>query len=339
MISLGRAILVFLTVGVPPIFAAPPKPEDVLFQTDFTMDVAEGERLHTEFARFKELMDALVTKPGMTVLDVGTGSGQYAYEFARRLGSTGEVFATDIQEKALRHVEAEAKRRGYSNLRPVLVSSKGIDPFYLRHRYDIVLMSNVYQYLDDRVNFIRRLRERLNPGGKLVFLTARLPVPVTAAEIPDPSAIERELSKDPPGSPYRRYYEKPGKEGEALDAAARINRIVFSDDFYKDFLTPDGRSFKPEYAFRPVQKKVAEWLLLFIRSSYKDPQPRSPHYDSLIHRLNEILVQRRFAAHLKRAKAPQARLPEFESAGYRLDSEFDYSPTDIVDIFVDAGGR
>jgi ubiquinone/menaquinone biosynthesis C-methylase UbiE len=58
-------------------------------------------------AEVPELVELLGLKPGMTVGDVGAGFGAWTMRFARELGPTGRVYATDIgaaQLAALRDV-------------------------------------------------------------------------------------------------------------------------------------------------------------------------------------------------------------------------------------------
>src|SRR5512136_3014849 len=57
-------------------------------------------RIERDIRRFRivatdNVMKLLAIRPGMTILDVGAGTGQFAFEFARRMNGTGMVYATD----------------------------------------------------------------------------------------------------------------------------------------------------------------------------------------------------------------------------------------------------
>src|SRR5262245_36494385 len=51
-------------------------------------------------------LDALGIKPGMTVADIGAGSGYMSLRMAVRVGSTGKVYAEDVQPEMLRLLRA-----------------------------------------------------------------------------------------------------------------------------------------------------------------------------------------------------------------------------------------
>jgi cyclopropane fatty-acyl-phospholipid synthase-like methyltransferase len=98
---------------------------------------------HLQILATDKFLELLTIRPGMTILDIGTRTGQFAYFFAERLAGTGKVYATDIDEGCIRYVEEEAKRRGLDNLFPVLVKPEGVDEFYGRHRYDLIAFFHV----------------------------------------------------------------------------------------------------------------------------------------------------------------------------------------------------
>ena len=55
-------------------------------------------------------------QPGERVLDVATGTGVAAFMAAERVGTAGEVVATDISQKMVDAVREEAERRGVTNM-------------------------------------------------------------------------------------------------------------------------------------------------------------------------------------------------------------------------------
>jgi precorrin-6B methylase 2 len=55
-------------------------------------------------------------KPGMTVADVGAGFGAWTVQFAKLVGPSGRVYATDIGEKQLAALQDYAKREGLANV-------------------------------------------------------------------------------------------------------------------------------------------------------------------------------------------------------------------------------
>src|SRR5687768_17236657 len=63
---------------------------------------------------------ALDLKPGMTVADVGAGSGYYTSRLSKVVGPTGRVYATDIQPGMLALLGDRVKSESLTNVTPVL---------------------------------------------------------------------------------------------------------------------------------------------------------------------------------------------------------------------------
>jgi ubiquinone/menaquinone biosynthesis C-methylase UbiE len=69
------------------------------------------------------LMDALLIVGssgkvrGCKVLDIGTGTGIVAFEFAKRVGEDGEVIGIDISEPMLQRAREKARKGGISNIK------------------------------------------------------------------------------------------------------------------------------------------------------------------------------------------------------------------------------
>lgn len=56
--------------------------------------------------RFAGLTKLLGLKPGMVIADIGTGSGATLDDFSRAVGTTGQVWATDVSASALQSIQA-----------------------------------------------------------------------------------------------------------------------------------------------------------------------------------------------------------------------------------------
>jgi len=56
---------------------------------------------------------------GMKVADVGAGSGFYSLEAARKVGSSGRVYAIDVQKNLLERLRSQAISEGLGNVEVV----------------------------------------------------------------------------------------------------------------------------------------------------------------------------------------------------------------------------
>ncbi len=140
---------------------------------------------------------ALELKPGMTVADVGAGSGYYAMRLSRAVGPTGKVFATDVQRGMLDLIERRVRDEGVTNVTTVLGSAE--NPSLPARALDLALMVDVYHELQAPQTFMRRLREALKPDGRLVLLEFRKEDPKVPIRLEHKMSVDearRELAED-----------------------------------------------------------------------------------------------------------------------------------------------
>ena len=110
-----------------------------------------------------DALDALNIKPGMVVADVGAGIGYITTRLANRVGSTGKVYATDIQPEMLSRLRERLDQEHITNVEPVL--STQADPKLPAGKIDLILMVDVYHELTQPQRVLRKLKESLKPTG------------------------------------------------------------------------------------------------------------------------------------------------------------------------------
>ncbi len=116
-------------------------------------------------------LDALDLKPGMTVADIGAGTGYMTLRMAARIGPSGRVYAVDIQPEMIRRLRDNARRAGLANVQPVLGVSA--DPKLAAGSIDLALMVDVYHELSEPQAMLRAIRTALKSDGRLVLLEYR----------------------------------------------------------------------------------------------------------------------------------------------------------------------
>jgi ubiquinone/menaquinone biosynthesis C-methylase UbiE len=142
-------------------------------------------------------VEALDLRPGMTVADIGAGSGYYTVRLARKVGAEGKVYATDIQPGMLSIVQRRAATEKLTNI--VAVLGAGDDPKLPPGSLDLALMVDVYHELVEPQAFVRRLREALKPDGRLVLIEFRKEdprVPIKEEHKMSVAQVRQELSAD-----------------------------------------------------------------------------------------------------------------------------------------------
>jgi ubiquinone/menaquinone biosynthesis C-methylase UbiE len=116
-------------------------------------------------------LDALDLQPGMIVADIGAGSGYYTSRMAKRVGASGRVYATDIQQGMIDLLNRRITSEGLVNVTAVLGGMD--DPQLPPHSIDLAIMVDVYHELQQPQIFLQRLKEAFKPGGRLVLLEFR----------------------------------------------------------------------------------------------------------------------------------------------------------------------
>ena len=115
--------------------------------------------------QIQRVMDVLGLKEGSNVADIGAGSGWFTVRAARRVGTSGRVYAVDINRDYLKYIEARAYREKLSNVRTVL--GKEDDPLLPQQSVDAVLILKTYHEIAQPIRVLKRLRQSMRSGARL----------------------------------------------------------------------------------------------------------------------------------------------------------------------------
>jgi len=127
------------------------------------------ERLEEESP--DEAIRALNIAKGAAVADVGAGSGYMTLRLSAAVGPTGVVYANDVQPQMLEMLRRRLSQKHIGNV--ALVQGEIDDPRLPPRAIDLELMVDVYHELARPQAMLRKLREALKPGGRLVLLEYR----------------------------------------------------------------------------------------------------------------------------------------------------------------------
>ena len=144
------------------------------------------------------VLAALDLKPGMTVADVGAGTGYYAWRMAQKVGAQGTVYAVDIQPEMIKLLEQQVAKRGTTNVTALLGTLT--DPRLPANTLDLVLMVDVYHEFEYPYEMLAALVRALKPGGRLVFVEFRggdAAVPIKPLHTMTEDQVRREAALHP----------------------------------------------------------------------------------------------------------------------------------------------
>ena len=118
------------------------------------------ERLH-----INKVMDVLDIAPGKDVADIGAGSGWFTARAAKRVASSGMVYAVDINPEAIDYIDQRIKKEQLHNVKTIL--GKPSNPELPPDSIDSVLLLKTYHEVAEPVELLQNLRGSLKPGARV----------------------------------------------------------------------------------------------------------------------------------------------------------------------------
>lgn len=115
-----------------------------------------------------EVVAVMQIEPGMTVADVGAGTGYFLGPLAEAVGPDGRVLGLDIEESLIEHMRERIAKSGWENVEARVVASD--DPQLDDASVDRVLIVNTWHHISDRIPYASRLAKGLRPGGRLYIV-------------------------------------------------------------------------------------------------------------------------------------------------------------------------
>ena len=114
-------------------------------------------------------------RAGQRILDLASGTGDLAVEFSRKVGSTGEVVASDINASMLNTGRSRLVDKGIvGNVRYVQANAERL-PFPDNY-FDCITIAFGLRNVTDKDAALRSIYRVLRPGGKLLVLEFSKPV-------------------------------------------------------------------------------------------------------------------------------------------------------------------
>ncbi|MCK5941407.1 MAG: class I SAM-dependent methyltransferase [Planctomycetes bacterium] len=137
----------------------------------------------------------LAVRPGQAVCDLGCGNGYHTLPLAEAVGTTGTVFAVDLQPQMLKLLAQRVDAAGLDNVRYVPATVD--DPKLAAGSCDLVLMVDVYHELSHPVRVMRHVRRALKQDGQVVLVEFRSEdpdVPIKPEHMMSHAQVVREMA-------------------------------------------------------------------------------------------------------------------------------------------------
>lgn len=107
-------------------------------------------------------------KPGMTVADIGAGTGLFTRMLAPAVGKEGKVYAVDIAKSFVEHSVKSTKEQGWSNVEGIVCDAD--DAKLPAASVDLVFICATYHHFEFPSKTMASILKALRPGGKVVVV-------------------------------------------------------------------------------------------------------------------------------------------------------------------------
>ncbi len=117
------------------------------------------------------VVDALVSiTPESRILDLGTGSGNFEFEFATRCK---EIVGVDYNDEAIAFLKSRLQDLNLDNVSLHVADIRTVDTTLDIGKFDLIVMIDVIEHLpiQDSTRVVSNLKSLLNPNGKLLIIT------------------------------------------------------------------------------------------------------------------------------------------------------------------------
>ena len=163
------------------------------------------------------LLEAAAALPGMSVLDLASGTGVPALDLARKVAPSGNVIATDLSEGMLSALRENASAEAVSNIEARVADAQSL-PFG-DGQFDLVTSRWGTMFFVEIERALWEIKRVLKAGGRIAFTVWGAPKAGSyfgAAALPFTRRLATKPDPDAPG-PLR--FAEPGKLARLVKAA------------------------------------------------------------------------------------------------------------------------
>lgn len=113
-----------------------------------------------------EVIKALKLKPEDKVADLGAGTGYFSFRIAKEYPKV-TVYAVDVEPDMVKYVKKKAGENAVAN---VIALQTPSDELVLPEKVNLVLIVDTYHHIDHRINYFKKLQEKLLPRGRIAII-------------------------------------------------------------------------------------------------------------------------------------------------------------------------
>lgn len=116
----------------------------------------------------QEVIRVLRLKEGLSVADLGAGTGYFMPYLAGAVGTLGAVYTVEVEPTLVAHLRQRAEEGNFPQVIPVLASAD--TPRLPSGRVDLILIVDTFHHLDHRADYLGKLTRALTPLGRVAII-------------------------------------------------------------------------------------------------------------------------------------------------------------------------
>jgi len=140
-----------------------------------------------EYQKPAYLVELLAIEPGMTVVDLGAGTGYFLPHLSKAVGPEGKALGLDVEPNLVTFMQERIANEGWANCEARKIPYD--DPQLPPGSVDRLLIVNTWHHIDHRGAYAAKLKAALAPGGEVWVVDF-------TKESPNGPAVEHRLTAE-----------------------------------------------------------------------------------------------------------------------------------------------
>lgn len=119
----------------------------------------------------QRVIEALGIRPGQQIVDLGAGGGYFTFRLAAATGTSGKVYAVDIDPDMIAYLQQRAVSDGVRNVE--VIEATPDDPHLPERAVDLIFTSNTYHHISERTAYFAHAKCSLKPDGRVAIIDSK----------------------------------------------------------------------------------------------------------------------------------------------------------------------
>ena len=123
------------------------------------------------YDRRHEVVQATGVRPGMSVADIGAGTGLFTRLFAPQVSPGGKVYAVDISETFVHNILRTSREQGLANVEGIVNTPR--ETLLPVNSIDLAFLADTYHHFEYPHSMLASIHRALRDMGRLVVIDFR----------------------------------------------------------------------------------------------------------------------------------------------------------------------